>query len=69
MTMYDEIRNRMREIVELPDRHADLFIKLVRQNGGMLSKKKRGLPEFELLTDDEIEGLERIVSGILDLNV
>lgn len=67
--MYDKIRNRMREIVELPDRHADLFIKLVRQNGGTLSKKKRSLPEFELLTDDEIEGLERVVSGILDLNV
>ncbi|MCU0794514.1 MAG: hypothetical protein MUF31_01120 [Akkermansiaceae bacterium] len=67
--MYDKIRNRMREIVELPDRHADLFIKLVRQNKGTLSKKKRGLSEFEPLTDDEIEGLESVVSGILDLNV
>ena len=67
LTMYDEVRKRMRDIVEMPDRHADLFIKLVRQNGGTLSKKKRVLPEFEPLTDEEIEGLERVVSGILDL--
>lgn len=67
LTMYDEIRNQMRDIVEMPDRHADLFIKLVRQNGGTLSKKKRGLPEFEPLTDEEIAALEQVVSGILDL--
>ncbi len=67
LTMYDEIRNQMRDIVEMPDRHADLFIKLVRQNGGTLSKKKRGLPEFEPLTDEEIVALEQVVSGILDL--
>lgn len=67
LTMYDKIRNRMREIVELPDRHADLFVKLVRQNGGTLSKKKRGLPEFEPLTDEEITELEKVVGGILDV--
>lgn len=68
LAMYDEIRNRMRDIVEMPDRHADLFIKLVRQNGGALSKKKRVLPEFEPLSDEEIKRLERVVSGMLDLN-
>jgi hypothetical protein len=26
LTMYDEIRNRMRDIVEMPDHHADLFM-------------------------------------------
>ena len=67
LTMYDEIRNRMREIVEMPDRHADLFIKLVRQNRGTLSKKKRELAEFGPLTDEEIAVLERVVCGILDL--
>lgn len=34
LTVYDEVRGRMREIVEMPDRHADLFFKLVRQNHG-----------------------------------
>jgi hypothetical protein len=68
LTLYDEIRNRMRNIVEMPDRNAELFIKLVRQNGGTLSKKKRALPEFEPLSDEEIAALERVVSGILELN-
>lgn len=65
LTMYDEIRYRMRDIVEMPDRHADLFLKLVRQNGGTLSKKKRKLPEFDLLTDEEIAQLESVIGGIL----
>lgn len=61
LTAYDEIRREMREIVELPDRIADLFVKLCRQNGGTLSKRKRELPEFSPLTDAEITALEGIV--------
>lgn len=67
LTMYDEIRNRMRDIVEMPDRHADLFLKLVRQNGGTLSKKKRKLPEFELLTEEEILHLESVIRSSLEV--
>jgi hypothetical protein len=67
LTKYDEIRSRMRDIVEIPDRHVDLFIKLVRQNNGTLSMKKRKLPEFELLTDTEISSMERIISEILEI--
>ena len=51
----------MREIVELPDRIADLFVSLVVQNRGRLSRKKRGLSSFEKLTDEEIEALEEAV--------
>lgn len=65
LTVYDEIRARIRNIVELPDRHADLFITLIRQNGGTLSKKKRKLPEFELLTEHEIEGMEKAIRDAL----
>ena len=54
-----------REIVELPDRIADLFVKLCRQNDGSLSKRKRDLPEFALLTDAEITALEVIVKNSL----
>jgi hypothetical protein len=61
LTRYDEIRGKMREIIELPDRIADLFVKLCRQNGGSLSKRKRELPEFSPLTDAEIAGLEEVV--------
>jgi hypothetical protein len=61
LIMYDEIRARMRDIVELPDRHVDLFIRLVRQNNGTLSNRKRELPEFAPLTDDEIEGMVAVI--------
>ncbi len=63
LTAYDEIRREMREIIELPDRIADLFVKLCRQNGGTLSKRKRELPEFAPLTDSEIAALEAIVQN------
>jgi hypothetical protein len=59
--MYDEIRRGIRDIVELPDRIADLFVRLVRQNGGTLSKKKRALPEFAALTSDEIAAMEAVM--------
>jgi len=65
LTVYDQIRARIRDIVDLPDRHADLFIALVRQNGRALSKKKRKLPEFEVLTDAEIEGMEKAIRDAL----
>lgn len=61
LTAYDEIRREMRNVVELPDRIADLFVKLCRQNGGTLSKRKRELPEFSPLTDTEIAALEEVV--------
>jgi hypothetical protein len=61
LASYDDVRLRMREVVELPDRIADLFVKLCRQNGGSLSKNKRSLEEFAPLTDGEIEALERLV--------
>ncbi|MGB6222369.1 Fic family protein [Haloferula sp.] len=61
LASYDEIRRGMREVVEMPDRHADLFVMLVRQNGGTLSKKKRQLSEFHLLTDEEVVAMEKVV--------
>jgi hypothetical protein len=65
LTVYDQIRARIRDIVDMPDRHADLFITLVRQNGGTLSKKKRKLPEFEVLTEHEIEEMEKAIREAL----
>jgi hypothetical protein len=68
LASYDEIRAKMRDIVELPDRIADLFVKLCRQNGGSLSKKKRNLEEFTPLTDREIEALEAVVREGLEIS-
>jgi hypothetical protein len=61
LTSYDEVRAKMRDIVELPDRVANLFVKLCRQNRGRLSMQKRNLPEFAPLTDEEVAALEIVV--------
>lgn len=50
----------MRDIVDMPDRDADLFIKLCLQNAGELSSTKHK-SHFPLLSDDEVERLERAV--------
>jgi hypothetical protein len=58
---YDKARQEMKRIVDMPDRYADLFMKLCRQNGGILSKKKRKLEEFVSLNDSEVNQLETIL--------
>lgn len=58
---YDEARRLMREVVDLPNRHADLFVRLCVQNGGTLSKAKRRLEEFAKLTGAEVDELEAAV--------
>lgn len=58
---YDDARRLMREVVDLPNRHADLFIRLCVQNGGTLSKAKRRLEEFAKLTAQEMDELEAAV--------
>ena len=58
---YDRARKEMREIVDLPNRQADLFIRLCLQNKGHLSKSKRALPEFALLSNEEVQKLETAV--------
>ena len=67
LTAYDDIRKQMRGIVDLPDRIADLFVKLCRQNGGTLSGPKRKLEEFAPLTDSEIGALEDVVRAGLEI--
>lgn len=57
---FDEIRARMREIVEMPDRKEQLFIKICLNNGGRLSARKRA--NFAELDDPTIAALEAVVS-------
>jgi hypothetical protein len=59
---YDNARRLMREVVDLPNRHADLFVRLCLQNNGALSKSKRQHPDFALLSRQEIAGLEAAVT-------
>lgn len=51
----------MRDVVDLPNRHADLFVRLCVQNQGTLSKAKRRMEEFAMLSEDEINRLENAV--------
>ena len=62
LTRYDAARKAIREIVDLPDRQVDLFIRFCRQNDGRLSARKRG--HFGRLSDEEITSMEHAVQSV-----
>ena len=62
---HDEAMARIREMIEMPDRLAQNLILYIRQNEGMLSKRKRE-KEFSALTDAEVHGLESIVQDAFE---
>jgi hypothetical protein len=53
----------MREIVDLPETTANLFVRLCFHNQGRLSKTKRSHKAFEKLTEEEIDRLEAAVAA------
>jgi hypothetical protein len=57
---HDEALRRIMETVEMPDRLAENLIRFIRQNKGVLGKKRRE-GEFKELTDDEVKRIESIV--------
>ena len=59
LARYDTIKRGLQEIVDMPDRRMDLFIRLCLQNKGHLAKGKRD--QFAGLTDDEITAMEKAV--------
>jgi len=59
---YDAARTAMRDVVDLPEPSANLFLRLCLQNAGRLSQAKRRLPAFDKLTDEEITRLEQAVA-------
>lgn len=59
---YDEAKRASQEIVDMPDRLIDLFIRFCLQNNGRLSARKR-VSHFEFLSDDEIARLEQVVQS------
>jgi hypothetical protein len=61
LQQYDAARRLMRDVVDLPNRHADLFVRLCLQGNGYISKAKRQLPEYAALSDEEVAGLEAAV--------
>jgi hypothetical protein len=53
-------REAMLRVVDLPDRLADLFVKICMHNGGHLSATK-GKSQFAMLSTEEIDALEKCV--------
>ena len=57
---YDKTRKAIQEIVDMPDRQIDLFIRFCLQNNDRLSARKRA-SHFDFLSDEEIASLEQAV--------
>ena len=59
---YDETKRAIQEIVDMPDRKIDLFIRFCLQNNGRLSARKR-VSHFAFLSDEEIARMEQPISA------
>jgi hypothetical protein len=57
---YDNTKRALQEIVDMPDRLIDLFIRFCLQNNGKLSARKRA-EFFKMLSDDEVNRMENAV--------
>ena len=55
---YDQTKRAIQEIVDMPDRKIDLFIRFCLQNNGRLSARKR-VSHFDFLSDEEIARMEQ----------
>lgn len=57
---YDRTKKAIQEVVDMPDRQIDLFIRVCLQNHGRLSARKRA-SSFSFLSDEEIARMEQAV--------
>ncbi|MFQ5352608.1 MAG: Fic family protein [Candidatus Binatia bacterium] len=57
---HDETKRAIQEIVDMPDRQIDLFIRFCLQNKGRLSARKRA-SRFDFLSDEELARMEQAV--------
>jgi hypothetical protein len=62
LASYDRAKRAMQAVVDMPDRHIDLFIRFCLQNNGRLSARKR-TSHFGFLTAEEIGSLELAVQA------
>jgi hypothetical protein len=59
---YDRTKQAIQEIVDMPDRQIDLFIRICLRNNGRLSARKRA-SSFGFLSEDEVARMERAVQS------
>jgi hypothetical protein len=62
LASYDETKRAIQEIVDMPDRQIDLFIRFCLQNNGRLSARRRA-SHFYSLSDEEIIRMEQAVQS------
>jgi hypothetical protein len=60
LVCYDRAKHGIQDVVDMPDRDIDLFIRLCVPNQGRLAKAKRQR-FFGKLTDPEVQALEECV--------
>jgi len=63
---HDRARVAIQQVLDLPDRLQDLFLRVCLDNQGRLSARKRA-SHFAMLTDAEVSELERIVRESFEL--
>jgi hypothetical protein len=64
VVVYDKAYSAVRDVIDMPDRRASMFVNLVLQNKGSLSKRRRSL--FEELSDEDIHHLEVAIQDALN---
>ena len=62
---YDQFTGSLQVIADMPDRTVNLLFRLLRQNGGRLSRRAKD-GEFKELTDEETERIEHIYAEIFE---
>ena len=59
---YDKTKKAIQEIVDMPDRQIDLFIRFCLQNNGRLSARKRA-SHFDFLSDAEVVRMQQAIQS------
>lgn len=62
LSRYDDTKRAIQEIVDMPDRQIDLFIRFCLQNNNRLSETKRS-SYFDFLSDDEVTHMEHAIQN------
>ena len=57
---YDSIKKAIQDVIDMPDRQIDLFIRICLENNGRLSANKRK-SHFDFLSDDELFSMENVI--------
>jgi hypothetical protein len=63
LSVFDAVLRGVLSVVDMPDRRAALLVRLLLQNGGRLSRGKRG--QFSELSDEEIVAMESLAQKAL----